>query len=128
MSRLKDYLRTLMFSIIHFFFMFFSNMMQSILFMNKLFSAIVTFDNGIMVNLSHVSYQLFIRAEFQLIYFAKKFRAVKKPHCHRCRFQVIKLSCKSINFPYTVMSKSICSNQLGKAILKFHYLPPRTEI
>lgn len=75
--------------------MLFSNMMQSILLMNKLLPAIVAFDNGIMVNLSHMTYQFLIRAEFQLINFTEKFRTVKEPHCHSCGFQVIKLSCKS---------------------------------
>ena len=90
--------------------MLFSNMMQSILLMNKFFSAIVAFDNGIMVNLSHMTYQLFIRAEFQLIYLAKKFSTVKEPHCHRCKFQVIKLSCKSVNSPCTGTTDSTYPN------------------
>lgn len=53
--------------------MLFSNMVQSVLLMNKLLSAIMAFDNRIMVNLSHMTYQLFMRIEFQLINFTKKF-------------------------------------------------------
>jgi hypothetical protein len=62
-----------MFSIIHLSFMLFSNMMQSSLLMNKLLSAIMAFDNRVMVNLSHMTYQLFMSIEFQLINFTKKF-------------------------------------------------------
>ena len=80
--------------------MLFSNMVQSILLMNKLLSAIMAFDNGIMVNLSHMTYQLFIRVEFQLINFTRKFCTVKEPHYHNSRIQVIKLSCTPINSPY----------------------------
>lgn len=86
-----------MLSIIHLSLMFFSNMMESILLMNKLLSAIMTFDNRIMVDLSHMSDQFLISFESKMINFTKKFCTVKKNHQHNSNFQVIKLSCISIN-------------------------------
>ena len=86
-----------MFSKIHLSLMFFSNMMESILLMNKLLSTIMTFDNRIMVDLSHMSDQFLISFESKMINFTKKFRTVKKYHHHNSNFQVIKLSCISIN-------------------------------
>jgi hypothetical protein len=86
-----------MLSIIHLSLMFFSNMMESILLMNKLLSTIMTFDNRIMVNLSHMSDQFSISFGSKMINFTKKFCTVKKNQYHNSNFQVIKLSCISIN-------------------------------
>jgi hypothetical protein len=86
-----------MLSIIHLSLMFFSNMMESILLMNKLFFAIMTFDNRITVDLSHMSDQFLISFESKMINFTKKFCTVKKNHHHNSNFQLIKLSCISIN-------------------------------
>lgn len=101
-----------MFSIIHLSFMLFSNMMQSILLMNKLLSAIMAFDNRIMVNLSHMTYQLFMIIEFQLINFTKKFLSGGKTPLPQ--FQIS----SNKTFLHTSIFSIYCSNKIREAILK----------
>ena len=51
-------------SMIYLFFMFFSDMMEPIFFMNEFFAALMTFYNCMMVYMSCVSYQFFIALKF----------------------------------------------------------------